>query len=258
LCGAAEFRSARSPTRPIEELRVNILVVDIGGTNVKVWKTGETDKVKFPSGKSLGPQQLVEQVTRSAAGWQCERISIGYPGHVVNGRPAADPYHLGPGWVEFDYARAFGMPVRIMNDACLQALGSYEGGRMLYLGLGTSVGTTLVSEGHIVPLALGHLKFLRGESFEHHLCRKGLKLNGKRRWRRAVAEAATTLRSAFLVDYVVLGGGNAKKLAELPDGCRRGGNHNAYFGGLRLWEDAHHANATTLTIFQPEKTAVSS
>ena len=228
---------------------MNILVVDIGGTSIKVWKTGETDKVKFPSGKSLGPQQLVEQVRQAAIGWQFDRVSIGYPGHVVNGRPAADPYNLGGGWIDFDYASAFGMPVRIMNDACLQALGSYEGGRMLYLGLGTSMGTTFISDGHIIPLALGHLKFCRGEPFEHFLSRKGLELYGKSRWRRAVSEAATMLQSAFLADYVVLGGGNAKKLDELPPGCRRGGNHNAYFGGLRMWEDANQASSTALTVF---------
>ncbi|MDX1946148.1 MAG: hypothetical protein SFU86_12185 [Pirellulaceae bacterium] len=238
---------------------MNILVVDIGGTSVKVWKTGETDKLKFPSGKSLGPQELVARVREAAADWQFDRVSIGYPGHVVNGTPAADPYNLGGGWVGFDYAGAFGMPVRIMNDACLQALGSYEGGRMLYLGLGTSLGTTFISDGTLIPLALGHLKFCRGETFEHFLSRKGLELYGKRRWLRAVSEAATTLQQAFLADYVVLGGGNAKKLADLPAGCRRGGNHNAYFGGLRLWDDAHVTTTTTLSVFPlPELAALSS
>jgi hypothetical protein len=216
---------------------MHILVVDIGGTNVKLWKTGESDKVKFPSGKTLTPERLVEAARREATGWEFDRVSIGYPGDVRLGRPAADPYNLGPGWVDFDFAAAFGCPVRIMNDACLQALGSYDGGRMLYIGLGTSMGTTLVSDGTIVPLALGHLKFC-DESFEHYLSRKGLKLYGKKRWRRAVFDAAATLKAAFLADYVVLGGGNAKKLDELPEGCRRGGNHNAYFGGLRMWEDA--------------------
>jgi hypothetical protein len=240
---------------------MNTLVIDIGGTNIKLWKTGETDKVKFPSGKKMTPQQLVDDARQHAIGWGFERVSIGYPGHVHHGRPAAEPYNLGPGWVDFDYAKAFGCPVRIMNDACLQALGSYDGGRMLYIGLGTSMGTAFIADGKIIPLALGHLKFCRGESFEHYLSRKGRKLHGDKRWRSAVGEAALILKSAFLADYVVLGGGNAKKLDELPEGCRRGGNHNAYFGGLRMWEDtlpaaapAAVADAPALAVF-PESTA---
>jgi predicted NBD/HSP70 family sugar kinase len=218
---------------------MNILVVDIGGTHVKVWKTGETDKVKLASGKEMTPQHLVEQIRHEIDGkqeWHYDRVSIGYPGDVVNGHPAKEPFNLGPGWIDFDYGDAFGCPVRIMNDACMQALGSYEGGRMLYLGLGTSMGTTFIIDHMIVPLALGHLTFRRGESFEDYLSRAGLELNGPRRWRRAVHEAAESLKAAFMADYVVLGGGNAKKLKTLPEGCRRGGNHNAYFGGLKMWE----------------------
>jgi hypothetical protein len=193
--------------------------------------------VKFPSGKTLTPEGLVDGARKAATGWAFDRVSIGYPGDVLHGRPTADPYNLGPGWVDFDFTAAFACPVRIMNDACMQALGSYEGGRMLYLGLGTSMGTTFITGGTIVPLALGHLKFYRGESFEHYVSRKGLELHGAKRWRRAVCEATAVLKTAFLADYVVIGGGNAKKLEELPEGCRRGGNHNAYFGGLRMWED---------------------
>jgi len=228
---------------------MHILVLDIGGTNVKVWKTGETDKVKVPSGKGFTPKKLVDQVKEASTDWAFDRVSIGYPGQVQNGRPVAEPYNLGEGWVDFDYAGAFACPVRIMNDACMQALGSYDGGRMLYIGLGTSMGTTFITEGKIVPLALGHLKFQDGESFEHFLGRKGLELRGEKRWRRAVIEAAETLKAAFLADYVVLGGGNAKKLEDLPEGIRRGGNHNAYFGGLRMWEDAKPASAPPLTVF---------
>jgi polyphosphate glucokinase len=223
--------------RKESENDVNILVVDIGGTNVKIWKTGEADKAKIPSGKTLTPAALVEGVSKAAAGWAFDRVSIGYPGEVRNGVPSADPYNLAPGWVDFDYASTFKVPVRIMNDACMQALGSYEGGRMLYLGLGTSLGTTFILDNQIVPLALGHLKFKQKESFEHFLSRKGLETYGSKRWRELVAEAATTLRYAFFADYIVLGGGNAKKLRELPEHCRRGSNHNAYFGGLRMWED---------------------
>lgn len=222
---------------------MNTLVVDIGGTNVKVWRAGKGDKVKFPSGKGLTPERMVAEVRKAAEGWHFDRVSIGYPGHVHNGRPTADPYNLAGGWVEFDFTAALQTPVRIMNDACMQALGGYEGGTMLYVGLGTSMGTTLIVESKIVPLALGHLKFLRGETFEQALGRKGLELHGKKRWRRAVAEAAAILKPAFLADYLVFGGGNAKKLAELPEGCRLGGNYNAYFGGLRMWDDAHQALA---------------
>jgi len=216
---------------------MNILVIDIGGTNVKVWKTGESDKAKFPSGKKLTPDLLVRKVKEIAADWKFDRVSIGYPGEVRNGQPVADPYNLGNGWVGFDYEAKFGCPVRIMNDACMQALGSYEGGRMLYLGLGTSLGCAFIIDGTIVPLALGHLKFDRNTTFEEALRRKALSTLGAARWRKNVAAAATALKAAFLADYVVLGGGNAKKLDEMPEGCRRGGNHNAYFGGLRMWED---------------------
>ncbi len=215
---------------------MKILVVDIGGTNVKVCRTGEADKVKFPSGKELTPETMAEQVKLHLDGWPYERVSIGYPGDILNGHPSKEPYNLGEGWVRFDYQHAFGVPVKLMNDACMQALGSYEGGRMLYLGLGTSMGCTFVFDGTIVPLALGHLKFSRGDTFEHCLGRAGMELRGLKRWSRAVYRAAATLRDAFLADYVVLGGGNAKHLEELPEGCRRGSNHNAYFGGLRIWE----------------------
>jgi predicted NBD/HSP70 family sugar kinase len=216
---------------------MNILVIDIGGTNTKIWKTGETDKIKIPSGKELTPNVLVDKVKEYAGDWQFERVSIGYPGEVRHGHPVAEPWNLGDGWVDFDYANAFGCPVRIMNDACMQALGSYEGGRMLYLGLGTSIGCTFIIDGAIVPLALGHLKLHNDKSIEECVSRKALEQDGEEKWRKRVAEAVTALKPAFLADYVVLGGGNTKKLTELPEGSRRGGNHNAYFGGLRMWED---------------------
>lgn len=215
---------------------MNILVIDIGGTNVKIWTTGENEKLKFPSGRSLTPEGLIEKVKEVTADWQVDRVSLGYPGEVRNGRPVADPYNLGPGWVGFDLASAFNCPVRIMNDACMQALGSYEGGRMLYLGLGTSIGCAFILDGTIVPLSLGHLILHGKDSVEECLHRAAMDENLER-WQRRVAEAAKVFKAAFLAEYVVLGGGNAKKVATLPEGCRRGGNQNAYFGGLRLWED---------------------
>jgi polyphosphate glucokinase len=217
---------------------MHILVVDIGGTNAKVWKTGEDDKLKIPTGKEFTPQKLVEEVRRTVSDWDYDRVSIGYPGHVTNGHPSSDAVNLGPGWVGFDYAAAFGCPVRIMNDACMQALGSYEGGRMLYLGLGTSLGSTFIYDGTIIPLALGHLKLRDEETLVMHVSRKALESRGVKAFRAAVNETAVMFKDAFLADYVVLGGGNARKLKELPEGCRRGGNHNAYFGGLRMWDDA--------------------
>jgi predicted NBD/HSP70 family sugar kinase len=233
--------------------QMNILVIDIGGTNVKIWKTEEAEKTKFASGKDLTPQVLIEGVKEATADWPVERVSIGYPGEIRNGRPVAEPYNLAPGWVDFDFAHAFNCPVRMMNDACMQALGSYEGGRMLYLGLGTGLGTVFICDGFIVPLALGHLKLWEGETFDHYLSRAGLNRHGKKRWRQAVAETAAILKPAFFADYVVLGGGNADEIKELPDDCRRGGNHNAYFGGLRMWEDQALAPVPKLTVVPDHK-----
>jgi polyphosphate glucokinase len=234
---------------------MNILVIDIGGTNVKVWTTGEQEKQKFASGESLTPEKMVDGVKKITADWQFERVSIGYPGDIINGHPANDPIALGKGWTGFDFAHAFGCPVRIMNDACMQALGSYEGGKMLYLGLGTGLGTAFISDGVIVQLALGHLKLWEGETFDHYLSRAGLARYGKKRWRQAVVEAAAMMKQAFLADYVVLGGGNADEIKDLPDGCRRGGNHNAYFGGLRMWEDLGDAVGPKLAVAPKVETA---
>jgi predicted NBD/HSP70 family sugar kinase len=215
---------------------MNILVIDIGGTNVKIWTSGEEEKLKFASGPALTPDGLIENVHEVTVDWEFDRVSIGYPGEVRNGRPVAEPWYLADGWVDFDYAAAFKCPVRIMNDACMQALGSYEGGRMLYLGLGTSIGCAFIIDGTIVPLALGHVLLHGKQTVEECVSRAALEADDER-WSKRVVEAATTFKTAFLADYVVLGGGNAKKLEEMPEGCRRGGNHNAYFGGLRMWED---------------------
>ena len=212
---------------------MQILVIDIGGTNVKVWKTGEDDKAKIPSGKELTPQKMVDELKEIAGDWKFDRVSIGYPGEVRHGHPVAEPWNLGDGWVDFDYADAFGCPTRIMNDACMQALGSYEGGKMLYLGLGTGLGTAFISDGVIIQLALGHLKLGEGETFNHYLSRAGLTLHGKKRWRQALAEATAMLKSAFFADYVVLGGGNADEIKDLPEGCR-GDRSSRHAGQITL------------------------
>jgi len=242
----ANFTSRHTLT--FEAANMNTLVIDIGGTNVKVWKTDENDKVKIPSGKELTPKKLTEQLASIMDGWTYQRISIGYPGEIMHGKPIAEPWNLASGWVDFDYAKEFGCPVRLMNDACMQALGSFDGGRMLYLGFGTGIGTSFIKEGVIIPLAIGHMKFCRGESFDHYLSRKGLEMYGVKRWRRAVSEAVAVLKPAFLADYVVLGGGNAKKIKELPADCRRGDNYNAYIGGLRIWEDEKAEGPPVLSV----------
>lgn len=216
---------------------MKILVIDIGGTNVKVWKASESDETKIPSNKKLTPSTFVNKVRRTASDWKFDRVSIGYPGHVRHGSPIAEPVNLGSGWTDFDYAAVFGCPVRIMNDACMQALGSYEGGRMLYLGLGTSVGCAYIIDTTIVPLALGHLKLRHDKTVDECINRTALDAGPIKKWKKNVAEVASILNAAFLADYVVIGGGNAKKMDKMPEGCRRGGNHNAYFGGLRMWED---------------------
>ncbi len=231
---------------------MNVLVIDVGGTNVKLWKSGEEDSEKFVSGKRLTPRRLLDRVLRCTADWKFDRVSLGYPGEVRNGHPSAEPLNLGAGWVDFQWSSAFDCPLRIMNDACLQALGSYEGGRMLYLGFGTGLGSAFVFDGQMVPLALGHLRSRQGEDFSHYLGREGLALHGKKLWREVALEAGMSLKSAFLADYVVFGGGNAKRINDLPEGCRKGGNHNAYFGGLRLWQDEHHGDGPRLAVMPPE------
>ena len=239
---------------------MNILVVDIGGTHVKVWKSGESDSERFTSGKRLTPLRLVDRVKSYTQDWRYERVSLGYPGHVRNGHPSAEAYNLGPGWVEFDWSNAFPCPLRIMNDACMQALGSYEGGRMLYLGLGTGLGSAFIFDGQIIPLALGHLRSERGDEFGRLLGNAGLTRHGLDAWRAVVLEAGSVFKAAFLAEYVVFGGGNAKHIRELPEGFRKGGNHNAYFGGQRLWHDAHHADGHRFALdsgAEPEGTPVS-
>lgn len=219
------------------------LVIDIGGRNVKVWKGSQRDKFKFPSGPDMTAAECVRQVRR-VKDLEFDRVSIGYPGNVLHGEPIQEPINLGGKWIGFRFEDAFECPVRIMNDACLQALGSYEGGRMLYLGLGTGVGSTYMIDGKVIPLSLGHLAILDGGTLHEHMSREGLAKRGKRKWQRSVAAAVPILQEAFQTDYVILGGGNAKVLDKIPDGARRGGNRFAFLGGLRLWDDSATVNET--------------
>jgi polyphosphate glucokinase len=216
---------------------MNVLVIDIGGTGVKLLATGQDAPRKFPSGPDLTPEQMVAGVVQTAAGWDYEAVSVGYPGPVLHGRLLLDPVNLGPGWVGFDFAAAFGRPVKVVNDAALQALGSYQGGKMLFLGLGTGLGSAMIVDGVIEPMELAHLPY-RKATFEDYVGIRGLKRLGNKKWRRAVFDVVARLTAALEPDDVVLGGGNVKRLKELPPKCRAGDNANAFLGGFRLWDSA--------------------
>jgi len=212
-----------------------ILVIDVGGTNVKVYLTGQKEARKVPSGPRLTARKMVAGVKAITKDWKYDAVSIGYPGVVRNGRITAEPVNLGRGWVGFSFRNAFRRPVRVVNDAVMQAIGSYRGGTMLFLGLGTGLGTAMIVNGHIVPMELGHFPY-RKLTIEEYLGTAGVEALGRSRWRRLVEEVVGEFVKAFLVDDVVLGGGNVKKLTRLPKGCRAGANTNAFIGGCRLWE----------------------
>ena len=222
---------------------MKILVVDVGGNNLKLLVSGQTTPRKVPSGPTLTAARMATSVRKAVADWKYDAVSIGFPGPVQDGHPAQEPVNLGRGWVRFDYARAFGKPVRLVNDAVMQALGSYHGGRMLFLGLGTGLGAALVFEGIVQPLEIAHLSYRSGKTYEEFLGKDGLDRMGKKRWRGLVAEIVPRLRAAFQVDEVVLGGGNVKLLRSLPPDCRPGSNANAFDGGFRLWGDRRKARA---------------
>jgi polyphosphate glucokinase len=215
---------------------MKILVVDVGGTGVKL-KLSDSDEIrKFSSGPDLTPEQLIAGIRQTIPDWSFDAVTIGYPGPVVNGQITLEPVNLGKGWLCFDFAAALGRPVKIINDAAMQALGSYQGGRMLFLGLGTGLGSTMILDNVIAPMELGHLPYKKGRTFEQYVGNAGLKRCGRRKWQAAVFDVIARLRAALLPDYVVLGGGNIKKLDELPPTCRAGDNNNAFLGGARLWE----------------------
>jgi polyphosphate glucokinase len=215
---------------------MNVLVVDVGGTSVKILATGHEEPRKFPSGPTLTAEQMVAKVRELAGDWQYDAVAIGYPGFVVCCRPLAEPHNLAPGWVGFDFQTAFGCPVRIINDAAMQALGSYQGGKMLFLGLGTGLGSAMIVDGIVEPMELAHLPYRKG-TFEDYVGIRGLEQHGKKQWQEHVADVVAMLIAALEPDDVVLGGGNVKKLTELPPGCRAGENANAFLGGFRLWEE---------------------
>ena len=212
-----------------------VLVIDVGGTHIKLLATGQQETRKIVSGPRMTAQEMVREVKKAAQDWSYHAVAIGYPGPVVHGRPLQEPHNLGGGWVGFDFVKAFGCPVRLINDAAMQAVGSYQGGRMLYLGFGTGLGSAMVVDGMLEPMELAHLYYKKGKTYEDYVGLRGLKRLGKKKWRREVARAVETLRVALEPDDVVLGGGNAKKLKKLPPHTRLGNNKNAFTGGFALW-----------------------
>jgi len=215
----------------------SVLVIDVGGTHVKVLATGQDEELKIPSGSKMTARTMVRDVKRATKGWEYGLVSIGYPGPVIHGRPLHEPHNLGSGWVGFNFARAFGCPVKVINDAAMQALGSYKGGRMLFLGLGTGLGSAMIVDGILEPLELAHLPYKKnGMTYEDYVGTRGLKRLGKKKWRRHVTDVVERLKDALEPEYVVLGGGNAKYIKKLPPDARLGDNRNSFLGGFRLWK----------------------
>jgi polyphosphate glucokinase len=217
--------------------RPNILVIDVGGTHVKVLDQRHKEPVKIDSGPEMTARAMVAAVKKAVADWDFSAVSIGYPGPVLHGRPMAEPHNLGKGWVGFDFEKAFGKPIKIVNDAAMQAIGSYEGKRMLFLGLGTGLGSAAIIDGVLEPMELAHLPYKNGRVYEDYIGLRGMKRLGKKKWREHVFDIVKQLKNALEADYVVLGGGNAKALKKLPPGARLGDNANAFRGGFRLWKE---------------------
>jgi len=214
-----------------------VLVVDVGGTHVKMLASGQKEPRKFESGPSLTAAKMVKLVKAATRDWSYDRVSVGYPGPIINGRPLREPHNLGGGWVAFDFAKAFGHPVKVINDASMQALGSYKGKRMLFLGLGTGLGSAMIVDGVLQPMELAHLPYKKEKTYEDYLGLRGLARPGKKKWARHMAKGVETLKSALDADYVVIGGGNSKKLKTIPPGAILGSNENAFLGGFRLWDN---------------------
>jgi polyphosphate glucokinase len=223
---------------------VNVLVVDVGGTHMKFLATGQKQSREFPSGPALTAKQMVGGVKKLARDWKYDAVSIGYPGPVIRNRPLAEPYNLGRGWMGCDFEAAFKRRVKVVNDAAMQALGSYKGGKMLFLGLGTGLGSAMIVDGIVEPMELGHLPYKK-RTFEDYVGVRGYDRLGKKKWRQHVADVIARLIAALEPEDVVLGGGNVKQLKKLPPGCRAGDNANAFVGGFRLWQKTSRRNLST-------------
>ena len=221
---------------------MRILVIDVGGTHVKMRATGQKNRVEIPSGPKMTANKMVAAVRKVIGGWKYDVITIGYPGPVLHGHIVGEPHNLGHHWVKFNFQKAFGCPVKIINDAAMQALGSYQGKRMLFLGLGTGLGSAMIVDGVLEPMELAHLPYKKGRTYEDYVGLAGLKRLGKKKWRRHVNDVVKRLKAALEADYVVLGGGNAKLLKKLPPSSQVGDNANAFRGGLRLWAKSHSHN----------------
>jgi len=214
----------------------NVLVIDVGGSHIKVQSSARRTRTRVDSGPDLTPRQMVDRVLGATREWRYDVVSIGYPGPVVRGRITREPHNLGRGWTRFDFEHAFDCPVRLINDAAMQAIGSYQGKRMLFLGLGTGLGTTLIRDNIVIPLEVAHLPYEDGETYEDVVGDAGLKRIGVRRWRKHVTNIVELMMNAVVADYTVLGGGNVRLLPTLPPRTRRGANANAFRGGVRLWD----------------------
>ena len=217
---------------------MKVLVIDIGGTNIKVASTDRRVPIKIPSGPAMNAAQMTRDVLAATTGWSYDRISIGYPGPVTHDRPLAEPHNLASGWIDFPYRKAFGKPLRFINDAAMQALGGYKGGRMLFLGTGTGLGSAMIFDGIVIPLEFAHLPYKNGLTYEEYIGLAGLERRGKKRWRKSVLDIIALLQAALVCDCVLLGGGNAKLMKDLPQHVMLGANSNAIDGGLKLWEGA--------------------
>ncbi len=235
---------------------MKVLMIDVGGTNVKLMASGHEGFRKFPSGRGLTAAKMVKGVLAATEDWEYEAISLGFPGLVREGKIARNPLNLAGGWVDFDFSKAFKRPVQVINDASMQALARYETGRMLFVGLGTSVGAALVADDCVVPLEIGIMRLSKSEGFMDRLSKEALNTLGKARWQKSVTRALALLRDVFWPDHIALGGGNAKHLDPLPEGCERGDNQDAFRGALRLWPDADllaEPQTTTWRITRPAK-----
>lgn len=214
-----------------------VLAIDLGGSHVKTRLSSGGDRRAVVSGPEMSAQKMVEAVKELTADWQYDVIGMGYPGPVSNNKPAAEPHNLGPGWKDFDFSAAFGKPVRLVNDAVMQAIGGYKGGNMLFIGLGTGLGSAMIVSNVCLPMELAHLPYKKDDTFEEFVGERGLEKYGKKKWRKSVEKVVGRLQAALLPHEIVIGGGNVEKLEKLPDGCRAGDNENAFLGGFRLWKD---------------------